>query len=58
MITSFDNNKDKVRLLLKDDVGGSRIRSRARSHDPRSRDHGDTGIYWRLDNYKLRKIQN
>ena len=30
MIISFDNNKDKVYLLLKDDVGGSRVRSRAR----------------------------
>ena len=40
-----DNNEDKVYLLL-DDMGGSRIRSRARSrvgsHDHRSCDHGVT----------------
>ena len=39
---SFDNNKDKVCLLFKDDVGGSRVRSNARSQDPGSRDHGVT----------------
>ena len=42
MMTSFDNNEDKVCSLLKDDVGGSRGKSRARSHDPGSRDHGVT----------------
>ena len=42
MMTSFDNNKDKVYLLLKDDVGRSRVRSRAKSHDPGSHDHGIT----------------
>ena len=44
MMTSFDNNKDKIYSLHKDDVGKSRVRSRARSrvrsHDHRSRDHG------------------
>ena len=30
MITSFENNKNKMCLFLKDDVGGSRVRSRAR----------------------------
>ena len=39
MITSFDNNKDKVCLLLKDDVGGSYVRSRAKSHNPGSRNY-------------------
>ena len=33
MITSFDNNEDKVYLLLKDDIGGSSVKSRARSRD-------------------------
>ena len=40
MMTSFDNNKDKVCLLLKDDVGESCIRSHVRSHDYRYHDHG------------------
>ena len=44
MMTSLDNNKDKVYLLLKDDIGGSHIKSRIRlyirSHDPRSCNHG------------------
>ena len=39
MMTSFDNNKDKVYSLFKNDVGGSRVRSRARSHDLGSCDH-------------------
>ena len=46
MITSFNNNEDKICLLFKDDVGGSRIRSCARSrvrlYDHRSCDHGIT----------------
>ena len=42
MMTSFNNNEDKVCLLLKDDVGRSRVRPRTRSHDPRSRDHAVT----------------
>ena len=42
MMTSFDNNEDKVCLLLKDDVGESRIRSRAKSNDLGSHDHGIT----------------
>ena len=40
MITSFNNNEDKVYLLLKDNVGRSRIRSRAKSHDLGSCDYG------------------
>ena len=51
MMTSFDNNKDKICLFLKNDVGGSPIRacarSHIRSHDPRSYDHGITALfYW------------
>ena len=42
MMTSFDNNEDKVCLLLKDDVGGSYIRSRAKSYDLGSHDYGVT----------------
>ena len=42
MMTSFDNNKDKVCLLFKDNVGRSCVRSRARSHDYISHDHGIT----------------
>ena len=46
MMTSFDNNKDKVCLLFKDDIGGSHVKSRARScvasHDCRSHDHNIT----------------
>ena len=38
-MTSFDNNKDKVCLLLKDDVGNSRIRSHSRLHNLESCDH-------------------
>ena len=40
MIISFDNNENKVCLLFQNDVGRSRIRSRARSHDPGFRDYG------------------
>ena len=43
-MTNFDNNEDNVCLLLKDDVGGLRIRSRARSHNHGSCDHGVTVI--------------
>ena len=35
----FDNNEDKVYLLLKDDIDGSYIRSRARSYNLGSHDH-------------------
>ena len=45
-MTSFENNEDKVYLLLKDDVGKSCTRSRIRSHiksyDHRFCDHGIT----------------
>ena len=30
---SFDNNKNKVCLLLKDDVGGLRVKSHTRLHN-------------------------
>ena len=44
MMTSFDNNKDKVCSLFKNDVGESWIRSRTRSrvraHNYKSRNHG------------------
>ena len=33
MMTSFNNNEEKICLFLKDDVGRSRVRSRARSHN-------------------------
>ena len=39
-MTSFDNNEDKVCLLFNDNIGRSRIRLHARSHDHRSHDHG------------------
>ena len=46
MMTSFDNNEDKVWLLFKDDVGRSHVRSRTRScvesHDHKCRDYGIT----------------
>ena len=42
MMTSFDKNEDKVCSLLKDYVGGSRVKSRAKSHNPGSHDHGIT----------------
>ena len=46
MMTSFDNNENKICLLLKDDVGGSYVRSYARSrvgsYDHRSYNHGVT----------------
>ena len=41
-MTSFNNNKDKICLHFKDDVGGLRVRSHARSNDPGSRDHDVT----------------
>ena len=37
-----DNKDDKIYLLLKDDVGGSHVRSRARSDDLGSYDHSVT----------------
>ena len=39
MMTSFDNNKDKVCLFLKNDVGRSCVRSHAKSRDLGSCDH-------------------
>ena len=39
-MTSFDNNEDKVCLLLKHDVDGSRVRLYVKSHVPGSCDHG------------------
>ena len=42
MMTSFDNKEDKICLLFKDNVGGSRVRSYARLHDPMSYDYGIT----------------
>ena len=42
MITSFNNNEDKICLLLEDNVGGSCVRLRARSHDLGSCDYGIT----------------
>ena len=44
MMTSFDNNEDKVCLLLKDDVGGLHVRSHTRSYDLGSCDYGDTPL--------------
>ena len=41
-MTSFDNNEDKVCSFLKDNVGGSYVKSFARSHDPKSYDQGVT----------------
>ena len=45
-MTSFNNNEEKVCLLLKNDVSGSRIRSHAKprieSHDYKFCDHGIT----------------
>ena len=47
-MTSFDSNKNKVCLFLKDNVGGLRVksctRSRAGSYDYRSCDHGVTKL--------------
>ena len=43
-MTSFDNNEDKICSLLKDDVGGSRIRSHTKSNDLGSPDYGVTII--------------
>ena len=49
MMTSFDDNEDKVCLLFKDNVGESCVRSHARSriglHNHKSRDQGVTSIY-------------
>ena len=41
----FDNNKTKICVLFKDDVGRSRVRSCVRSHDLEFRDHGVTLNY-------------
>ena len=50
MMTSSDNNKDKLCLLLKDNVGGSRVRSCAGSriglHDYRFCEHGVTQSFY------------
>ena len=40
MMTSFDNNEDKICLFLKDDIGEWWIRSHIKSHNLGSRDHG------------------
>ena len=40
MMTSFDKNGNKFCSLLKDDIGGLRVGSYARSHDLASHDHG------------------
>ena len=46
MIMSFNNNENRIYLLLNDDVGGLRFRSYARSHvrsnNHRSRDYDVT----------------
>ena len=58
-MTNFDNNKDKICLLLKDDVGRSCVRSyirlNIRSHDHNSCDHGVTNFY---NPFIFRKIHN
>ena len=41
-MTSFDNNEYKVCSLLKDNVGGSRVKSYVKSYDPKSCDYGVT----------------
>ena len=60
MMTSFDNNEDKVCLLLKDDLKRSRVRSRARSYDLGFLNHVVTHIYSNLINerYKQAKPNN
>ena len=40
-----DNNEDKVYLFFKNDVDGSRIRSRPRSYNPGSCNHGVTIVF-------------
>ena len=45
MMMSSDNNKNKVCLHLKDDVGGSRVRLRARSNDLEFCDHVVTIVF-------------
>ena len=45
MMTSFDNNEDKVYLLFKDDVNELRIRSRTRSHNPGSCNYRVTIVF-------------
>ena len=45
MMTSFDNNEDKVYLLFKNDDGWSHVRSRTRLHDNRFCDHGVTIVF-------------
>ena len=44
MMTSFDNNEDKVCSFFKDDVGKSRIRLCARLHNFGSCDYGIRSI--------------
>ena len=41
-----DNNEDKIRSLLRNDIGKSQIRSLARSHDPRFCDHSVISTFW------------
>ena len=60
-MTSFNNNEDNVCLLLKEDVSGSHVRSRARSrvrsHDYRSSDYIVTGLdQWHPVAYYLQKM--
>ena len=42
MMTSFDDNEDKVCSFVKDNVCGSCVRLRVKSYDPGSRDYGIT----------------
>ena len=46
MIMSFNNNEDKFCSLFKDDVGGSRVESRAKLHHLGLRDHGVTIVFF------------
>ena len=56
MITSFNNNENKVYLLLKDDVDGSCVRSRARLHDHMFCDHGITSYYQLTSTFNFQKV--
>ena len=40
MVTSFDNNEDKICSLFKNNVGRSRVRLRGRSYYHKSCKHG------------------
>ena len=53
MMTSFNNNENKVCLLLKDDVGMLHVRSHAKSHDHRFCDHSITiAFFFDMSSYK------